>query len=65
MKRISNSTYSNKGNPKAGEVREIFINPDKLGGYYDPQRSGSISISMIILGSFFIAMGILLLVLGH
>ena len=65
MKRISNSTYSNKGNPKAGEVREIFIDPDKLDGYYDPQRSGSISISMIILGSFFIAMGILLLVLGH
>ncbi|MCR5227871.1 MAG: hypothetical protein K6E27_11715 [Eubacterium sp.] len=57
--RVSNGTYSNKGNPRAGEVREIFINPEDLYGYYDPIRSGKLAIGSCILGLFFVGMAVL------
>ena len=61
--RVSNGTYSNKGNPRAGEVREIFIDPEDLYGYYDPIRSGKLAIGSCILGLFFVGMAVLVFIL--
>ena len=62
-RRIMNSFYSNRGNPRVGEEREIFINHE-LDGYYDPKRSKVNSIFLIILSLFFIFMGTLCLILA-
>ena len=62
--RVQNSYYSNKGYPRAGETREIFINPDRADGYFDPIMSKSTSIGLTLIGGFFIFMGVLVLILG-
>jgi hypothetical protein len=61
---VQNSYYSNKGYPRAGETREIFINPDRADGYFDPIMSKSTSIGLTLIGGFFIFMGVLVLILG-
>lgn len=61
--RVMNSSFSNRGNPRAGEVREIFINPENLDGYYDPKRSNAISIGIALIGCFFIVMTVLVMYL--
>ena len=62
--RAQNSYFSSKGYPKAGETREIFINPDRPGGCLDPIMSKSTSIGLALLGAWFIFMGVLVLILG-
>ena len=62
--RVQNSYYSSKGYPRAGETREIFINPDRADGYFDPIMSKSTSIGLTLIGGFFIFMGVLVLILG-
>ena len=62
--RVMNGTYFNKGYPEVGETREIFINPDIPGDYYEPKMTRSITIFLCILGMFFIGMGVLVCVLG-
>ena len=52
-----------KGMPKIGETREILINAETLDEYYDPVMSGLTTVSLVILAAFFVAMGILGLVL--
>lgn len=56
--------FSTKGYPRAGETREIFINPERPGGCLDPVMSKSTSFGLAFLGGFFIVMGVLVLILG-
>ena len=62
--RVQNGIYSTHGYPRAGEVRNIFVNPNDSYGYYDPIMSKATAIGMTCLGSFFIFMAVLVLVLA-
>ena len=63
-KRVMNGVYSNKGYPEVGETREIYINPEIPDDYFEPIMSRSITIFLCILGTFFIAMGLLVIFLA-
>ena len=62
--RVMKEVYSNKANPEVGETREIYINPDIPGDYYEPNMSRSNYLLFCKLGVFFIFMGILAYVVG-
>ncbi|SEP99870.1 hypothetical protein SAMN02910369_01007 [Lachnospiraceae bacterium NE2001] len=62
-RRVFRSTYTSKHNPAAGEVREIFIDPEDLDGYYEPIRDKKNSAGLCVLGAFFVGMAILCFIL--
>ena len=63
MRRVTNNSFSNRGNPRAGEVREIFVSQSGEYGYYDPIRTNRNIIGASLLGAFFIAMGTIVVAL--
>lgn len=64
-RRTFNPFFSNRGNPAIDEVREIYVSHDDDGGYYEPSRTKTNFIFTILLGAFFIIMGVIVIYLTY
>ena len=54
QREIRDNTFSNVGNPRVGESREIWIDPEYHEMYYEPQRERSGLILSCVLGGIFL-----------
>ena len=61
MRTVRGNEYSNFGNPKLGEVREIYIEPETHSCYYEPKRELKGMIFKGLFSLFFVVIGFVIL----